>query len=94
MSNDYRLGHLRYNIDMLVTVHDSVVTQTPLIQKPNFLKISQIIDDHMSYTFTHLGRSFKIGLDAKIGLVWAGKTAEIASFTQDNINEAFDKIGI
>ena len=48
----------------------------------------------MSYTFTHLGRSFKIGLDAKIGLVWAGKTAEISSFTQDNINEAFDKIGI
>jgi uracil-DNA glycosylase family 4 len=94
MSNDYRLGRLRYNIDMLVTVHDSVGIQTPIIQKPNFLKISQIIDDHMSYTFTHLGRSFKIGLDAKIGLVWAGKTAEISSFTQDNINEAFDKIGI
>ena len=94
MSNDYRLSRIRYNIDMLATVHDSVVTQTPLIQKENFLKISQIIDDHMSYTFTHLGRSFKIGLDAKIGLVWAGKTAEISSFTQDNINEAFDKIGI
>lgn len=94
MSNDYKLSRIRYNIDMLVTVHDSVVTQTPLIQKENFLKICQIIDDHMSYTFTHLGRSFKIGLDAKIGLVWAGKTAEISSFTQDNINEAFDKIGI
>lgn len=94
MANDYRLGSLRYNIDMLTTVHDSVIIQTPMIQKENFLKISQIIDDHMSYTFTHLGRSFKIGLDAKVGLVWAGKTAEIASFTQDNINEAFDKIGI
>ncbi len=94
MSNDYRLNSLRYNIDMLTTVHDSVITQTPFIQKPNFLKISQIIDDHMSYTFTHLGRSFKIGLDAKVGLVWAGKTAEIESFTQDNINKAFDKIGI
>jgi len=94
MSNDYRLGHMRYNLDLLTTVHDSVVLQIPLIQKENFLKISQIIDDHLSYTFTHLGRSFKIGLDAKIGLVWAGKTTEISSFTQDNINEAFDKIGV
>jgi len=94
MSNDYRLGRYRYDLDLLTTVHDSVIPQVPRIQKENFLKISQIIDDHMSYTFTHLGRSFKIGLDAKIGLVWAGKTAEIASFTQDNINEAFDKIGI
>ena len=94
MSNDYRLGHMRYNIDLLTTVHDSVVIQVPFIQKENFLKISQIIDDHMSYTFTHLGRSFKIGLDAKIGLVWAGKTAEISSFTKENINEAFDKIGV
>lgn len=94
MSNDYRLGRLRYDIDMLTTVHDSVLTHISLKQKPNFLKICQIIDDHMSYTFTHLGRSFKIGLDAKIGLVWAGKTVEINSFTQDNINEAFDKIGI
>ncbi len=94
MSNDYRLSKIRYNIDMLTTVHDSVLVHVPLIQKENFLKICQIIDDHMSYTFMHLGRSFKIGLDAKIGLVWAGKTTEISSFTQDNINEAFDKIGI
>ena len=94
MCNDNRLGREGYNLDMLVTVHDSVVTQTPISQKDTFLKICQIIDDHMSYTFTHLGRSFKIGLDAKIGLVWAGKTAEIARFDQESIDKAFDKIGI
>lgn len=94
MANDYRLGKYRYDIDMLLTVHDSVKTQTKIAQKENFLKICHIIDDHMSYTFTHLGRSFKIGLDAKIGLTCAGKTAEISSFTQDAIDEAFDKIGV
>lgn len=94
MSNDYRLGKYRYNIDLLTTVHDSVIIQTPLTQKENFVKISQIINDHMSYTFTHLGRSFRIGLDAKIGFVWAGKTVELSEFTQDAINESFDKIGI
>jgi len=94
MSNDSRLSQEVFDIDILVTVHDSVVIQVPFYQKENFLKICQIIDDHMSYTFTHLGRSFKIGLDAKIGLVWAGKTAEISSFNQESIDKAFDKIGI
>ena len=44
-------------------------------------------------TFTYKGRSFTIGLDAKIGKQWAGKTVEIDKFTQDCIDEAFEKLG-
>jgi hypothetical protein len=48
----------------------------------------------MTHTFTHKGRSFTIGLDAKIGQQWAGKTAEIEKFNQKEINNALNKLGI
>jgi hypothetical protein len=47
----------------------------------------------MTHTFTHKGKSFTIGLDAKIGRQWAGKTAEISSFTQPEVDSALEKIG-
>ena len=79
---------------MLTTVHDSVVFQFHKDKIPNLLQILLIIKDHMSHTFTYKGRSFTIGLDAKIGQQWAGKTAEIESFTQPNIDKAIEKIGV
>ena len=48
----------------------------------------------MTHTFTYKGKSFTIGLDAKIGHQWAGKTAEIGSFTQSEIDSALEKIGV
>jgi hypothetical protein len=61
---------------------------------PQLLQILLIIKDHMTHTFTYKGRSFTIGLDAKIGTQWAGNTAEIAKFTKNNIDMAIKKIGV
>jgi len=94
MVNDPRLGKDGFDIRMLTTVHDSVLFQFHKSKIPNLLQILLIIKDHMSHTFTYKGRSFTIGLDAKIGRQWAGQAAEISPFTQNNINEALEKIGI
>jgi uracil-DNA glycosylase family 4 len=92
--NDSRLGKAGYDIRFLTTVHDSVVFQFHKSQIPNLLQILLIIKDHMTHTFTYKGKSFTIGLDAKIGRQWAGKTAEIGSFTQPEIDSALEKIGV
>jgi len=91
-ANDPRLGKDAFDIRMLTTVHDSFVFQFHKNKIPNLLQILLIIKDHMSHTFTYKGRSFTIGLDAKIGTQWAGKTAEIDEFTQDKIDAALAKI--
>jgi len=91
--NDNRLGKAAYDIRFLTTVHDSVVFQFHKSQIPNLLQILRIIKEHMTYTFTHKGKSFTIGLDAKIGRQWAGKTAEIEKFNQPEIDAALEKIG-
>lgn len=92
-ANDPRLGKQGFNIQMLTTVHDSFVFQAHKSQLPNLLQILLIIKDHMTYTFTYKGKSFTIGLDAKIGTQWAGNTAEISSFTQEEVDKAIKKIG-
>jgi len=94
MANDPRLGRDGYDIDLLTTVHDSDLFQFAISQAQNLLQILLIIKDHMTHTFTYKGRSFTIGLDAKIGYQWAGKTAEISEFTQEAVDEALFKIGI
>lgn len=91
--NDPRLGKDNYDIRMLTTVHDSVLFQFHKSQIPNLLNILLIIKDHMTHTFTYKGKSFTIGLDAKIGTQWAGNTAEISNFTQENVDKAIAKIG-
>lgn len=92
-ANDPRLGRAAFNLRLLTTVHDSVVFQFHKSQIPNLLQILLIIREHMTHTFTHKGKSFTIGLDAKIGRQWAGKTAEISSFTQPEVDSALEKIG-
>ena len=92
--NDPRLGKDAFDIRMLTTVHDSVLFQFHKSKIPNLLQILLIIKDHMSHTFTYKGRSFTIGLDAKIGQQWAGKTAEISPFTQNEIDAALKKIEV
>ena len=92
-ANDLRLGKQGFNIQMLTTVHDSFVFQAHKSQLPNLLQILLIIKDHMTYTFTYKGKSFTIGLDAKIGTQWAGNTAEISSFTKEEVDKAIKKTG-
>lgn len=94
MVNDPRLGKNGFNIKMLTTVHDSGLIQIHKSQYKNLLQILLIIKDHMTHTFTYKGKSFTIGLDAKIGTQWAGNTAEISKFTQEDVDKAFEKIGI
>jgi len=93
MVNDQRLGSDGFDIRMLTTVHDSVVFQFHKDQIPNLLNILLIIKDYMTHTFTYKGKSFTIGLDAKIGTQWAGNTAEISKFNQEEIDIAIQKIG-
>jgi len=94
MSNDQRLGPDLYDIDQLVTVHDSTGWQFDISQAKNLLNILLIIDDHMRHTFTLFGRSFTIGLDATIGFRWKGKNTEIARFDQDSVDKALGIIGV
>jgi len=93
LANDPRLGRDGYDIDLLTTVHDSDVFEFWEHNTEDLLNILLIIREHMSHTFIHKGRSFTVGLDAKIGYQWAGKTAEIYPFTQENINAALKKMG-
>lgn len=93
IANDPRLGRNGSDIDLLTTVHDSDLVQLWSKSADELLQIFLIVQDHMAHTFIHKGRSFSIGLDAKIGYQWAGKTAEIFPFSEDNINEALEKIG-
>lgn len=94
MVNDPRLGRDGYDIDMLTTVHDSVVFQFHKDQAENLIQILNIIKDHMTHTFTYLGKSFSIGLDATIGFRWKGDYAEIEKFDKEGVDKALTKIGV
>lgn len=94
MSEDPRLGVDGYNIDLLTTVHDSVVFQFPIAQAENLLQILLIVQDHMTHVFTHKGRSFAIGLDATIGRAWAGDVVELSEFTQEEVDKALVSLGV
>jgi len=93
IANDPRLGKDGFDIRLLTTVHDSDVFMFHKSQIPNLLQILLIIKEHMTHTFTYKGKSFTIGLDAKIGTQWAGNTAGIDHFTQEEIDKAVKKIG-
>jgi len=93
IANDPRLGKEGFDIRLLTTVHDSDVFMFHKSQIPNLLQILLIIKEHMTHTFTYKGKSFTIGLDAKIGTQWAGNTAGIDQFTQEQVDKAIKKIG-
>lgn len=80
-SNDPNL----MDVQLLTTVHDSIVFQFPLSHLDKFSYYLNIIKDNLTHTFFHKGRSFTIGVDAKIGYQWSGKTIELTDFSQDNI---------
>jgi DNA polymerase-1 len=92
MVNDQRLGKTGFDIRMLTTVHDSVVFQFHKSQICNLSQILMIVRDHMTHTFTYKGKSFTIGLDAKMGTQWAGNTVEVTDFSQPVLEQAMEKI--
>jgi len=95
MANDPMLGPAKFDIDLLTTVHDSAVFQFKLELCPQLLDILLLINQHMKHEFIVKGRRFTIGLDAKIGLSWAGdKVVEIPSFTKLHVEEALHKLGV
>jgi len=94
LCNDDRLGRDGYDIDLLTTVHDSDVFQFDISLCPELYKILGIMKDYMSHEFTYKGRTFTIGLDAKIGWDWAGRTVELSDFKQGTINKALKELGV
>ena len=92
IANDPRLGANGYDLPLITTVHDSIVFYCHKRFIPQFHFILQIIKDHLTHTFVHKGKSFTIGLDAKIGYQWAGKTVEIDDFSAEKVSQAFNKL--
>jgi uracil-DNA glycosylase family 4 len=92
IANDSRLGRNGFDIRLLTTVHDSLLFQFHKSKIPHLVQILLIIKDHLTHTFTYKGRSFTIGLDAKIGTQWAGNTASIDIFDQTHVDEAIKKL--
>ncbi len=92
--DDPRLGRDGYDIDLLTTVHDSDLFKFKIALRDNLIEILLIIQAHMTHTFYHKGRSFTIGLDAKIGRSWGTDMIEIPTFDEENVNAALTKIGV
>lgn len=90
IANDPELSH----IDLITTVHDSDVFQIPY-NKLHLLSDTLLrIRTHMTHEFHHKGKSFVIGLDAKLGTTWAGNTVEITDFSQESVDAALRKLGV
>lgn len=81
-------------INMLATVHDSVLFQVPVEFAGELCNILQRIEQHMYHKFTYRGKSFVIGTDAKIGYNWGKDMAEVKHFTPDVVENALSQIGV
>jgi uracil-DNA glycosylase family 4 len=93
IANDQRLA-TTLPIELLTTVHDSIMFQVHKDYWGKLHLILGIIKDHLTHTFYHKGRSFTIGVDAKMGFQWSGNTAELKDFSQETIALGFEKLGI
>lgn len=91
--NDPDLGPFMFDIKLGVTVHDSVVFQFREEFLEDLYSIIKRVECHLSHQFTIKGRSFTVGMDAKIGTAWKGNTAEIKTITQENVDNAIKQIG-
>lgn len=94
MVDDLNLDQTQYKL--LATVHDSVLCQLPFIPEQataSFLHAFLArVQAHMTYPFTYRGRTFTIGLDAKIGFRWSGGTIELKDFSLETISNALDQL--
>ena len=83
----------------LTSVHDSVVCEIAMgmCWTESIEIIHSLINrykQHLTHTFTHKGRDFTIGVDAKLGLSWAGKgrTVELDAFSRLSIHNALTQL--
>ncbi len=76
------------NVDFqfLATVHDSTLFQIHKKEVARIPAFLQCIETHMSHEFTHKGRKFTIGLDAKIGTYWGKGMLDVDDFSQETVN--------
>lgn len=86
--------YLTHDIQMLTTVHDSIVFQGPHSELPNLQQILTRTASHMHHEFTYKGRSFSIGVDATIGPRWATGNVELANSEQPTIDAALKQLGL
>lgn len=89
----YDIEFNKYDISMLATVHDSILIQVHKKHIKELYDVFKLFSDHLSYKFTYKGRSFTIGLDAKIGFIW-GNCVELKNFKQETINDALNKLNL
>ena len=86
--------YITHGIQMLTTVHDSIVFQVPHSELPNLQQILNRTASHMHHEFIYKGRSFSIGVDATIGPRWATGNIELADSEQLTIDAALKQLGI
>jgi hypothetical protein len=98
MANDPRLLVLdddgQINFQFLATVHDSILYQMPITFASQLPDMLSIIKDHLTHTFTYRGRSFTIGVDAKIGYNWGKDMIELKDFGSESVYNALEQLGI
>lgn len=82
-----------FEMKMCVTVHDSVGIMTPIKNAKYMPELLRQINLHMHHEFTHKGRTFAIGLDAKIGTYWGKGMIEIPNFSDDAVYGACKELG-
>jgi len=82
-----------FDCQMLATVHDSTLFQIHKSHAPDLYIYLQEVFDHMSHEFTHKGRRFTIGLDAKIGTHWGKGMIEVPDFEKTTINNVLKELG-
>lgn len=88
---------LENQIEFLVTVHDSVGFQVNIKDSDNLNLLQELcdrVDKHMYHKFTYKGRSFAIGLDAKISNTSWGNMHELKDFTPETLSAGLNKLNI
>lgn len=88
MANDPDL----WPIKLLAQVHDSVLFQIHKDHIPDLEFILNRIATHLYHKFHYKGRSFAIGVDAKLGYNWGPSMVELPNFNEDSIYDALNKL--
>ena len=92
IANHSELDRKHYDIDLNVTVHDSVGYSMLYDKADDLGEVLKITRECLTHEFTYLGRTFTIGMDAKVCPMWGGQNYEIKSFDDDTVNGAIDFI--
>ncbi len=89
VSNDEKL--LRFDFDLLVTVHDSIILQIHKSHTDELPEFCRMIKANMSHEFNYQGIKFVIDIDAKIGDNWDKRMIEFESFDDKTVMDAVEE---